>query len=180
MGSLSRFREDAASGFADTAICICKEYERLQHTLLVLFIRPRWQCTSNHNSSRIPSEGGSDSAASPFSRLSLHLTFSFITDHQTRLEKRRNTRSKGAKEEWGGSISDAKTYPIRSSVGYTHEVRAPVMRLCTNMTASARRSWITFSRTLMTHNFLEEVQEGRGIRGCSDVARVRRYPVFLE
>ena len=63
--------------------------------------------------------GSSDSAASPFSRLSLHLTFSFITDHQTRLEKRRNTRGKGAKEEWGGSIRGAKTHPI----GYIHEVR---------------------------------------------------------
>ena len=48
-----RFRGDAASGFADTAICICKENEGLQHTLLVLFVRPHWKCTSYH-SRRIP------------------------------------------------------------------------------------------------------------------------------
>ena len=110
-----RFRGDAASGFADTAICICKGHDGLPHALLVLFVRPHWQGTSYHRR-RIPR--GSDNAASPFSRLCISL--SRLLQIIKRDWKSEGIRSGGgAKEERGGSINGAKTYPI----GYIHEVR---------------------------------------------------------
>ena len=143
-----------------------------------------WCCLYDHvgNAPRITAAvgfrgGSSDSAASPFSRLSLHLTFSFITDHQTRLEKRRNTRRAPRRNGEDRSAALKHTPFAHWSDTHTRCLRLSMRLSCTNMTASARRSWITFSRTLMTHNFLEEVQEEG--RGCPDVARVRRYPVFL-